>query len=201
MKDKKLTKKEKSLLNKATYAAVKKEKILGEIVKDEDETPENRAEKKVKFCELISKCASIEKAAKSVGVWETTIYGWLKADKEFHELYTHAREKQADRLVEQMIDISDNSENDLISDENGQRVNQEVIARSRLRVETRKWIASKMKPRVYGDASIEKESNNTQINFYTSASNQINESVQRLIGSSVKPGEQQEIKRGIEALI
>lgn len=153
MKEKKLTKKEKSLLNKATYAAIKKEKIPGEIVKDEDETPENRAEKKIKFCELISKCVSIEKAAKSVGVWESTIYGWLKADKEFHELYTHAREKQADRLVEQMIDISDDVANDLISDQNGQRVNQEVIARSRLRVETRKWIASKMRPKVYGDST------------------------------------------------
>jgi len=153
MKEKKLTKKQKSVLNKKTYAAIKKEKITGEIVKDEDETPESRAEKKIKFCELISKCVSIEKAAKSVGVWESTIYGWLKADNEFHELYTHAREKQADRLVEQMIDISDDTANDLISDQNGQRVNQEVIARSRLRVETRKWIASKMKPKVYGDST------------------------------------------------
>jgi hypothetical protein len=199
MKEKKLTRKEKSVLNKATYAAVKKEKFSVEIrVTEELKTKE---EKKRVFCELIACCVPIYKAVKEIGIVEATVYNWLDSDKDFLKNYTRAREQQAEKLVEQMIDISDNSENDLISDENGQRVNQEVIARSRLRVETRKWIASKMKPRVYGDASAEKESNNTQINFYTSASNQINESVQRLINSSVKQGEQQEIKKGIEALI
>jgi len=43
----------------------------------------------------------------------------------------------------------------------------------------------------------EQKVENTQINFYTNASNQINENVQRLIAASPK----KEIKKGIEGII
>lgn len=83
-----------------------------------------------------------------------TVYLWLKDDakKEFLNTYTRAREDQADTLADEIIGIADDGLNDTYVDENGnKRTEQDVIARSRLRVEARKWVASKLKPKKYGD--------------------------------------------------
>lgn len=81
-----------------------------------------------------------------------TIYTWLSTHKDFLELYTRAREDQADTLADEIIDIADDGRNDKTVDEEGRvRTDQDVIARSRLRVEARKWVASKLKPKKYGD--------------------------------------------------
>ncbi|MEN6536667.1 MAG: hypothetical protein ABFD89_23630 [Bryobacteraceae bacterium] len=79
---------------------------------------------------------------------------WLgdetKAD--FRQQYARAREAQADRLAEEILEIADDGTNDTYVDENGNtRTDQDVIARSRLRVDARKWLASKMAPKKYGD--------------------------------------------------
>lgn len=81
-----------------------------------------------------------------------TIYRWLSADKEFCNRYTRAREDQADTLADQIIEIADDCSRDTISDDDGERANTEWINRSRLRVDARKWIAAKLKPKKYGDA-------------------------------------------------
>lgn len=63
-----------------------------------------------------------------------------------------AREAQADLLAEQILQIADDGTNDTQTDDEGRvRVDQDVIARSRLRVDARKWLASKMAPKKYGD--------------------------------------------------
>ena len=59
---------------------------------------------------------------------------------------------QAHILAEEIISISDNSTHDTVYDQDGNaKCNNEWIARSRLRVDSRKWIASKMLPKLYGD--------------------------------------------------
>jgi len=57
---------------------------------------------------------------------------------------------------DEVVDISDNGANDWmeIEHENGRtelRYNGDHVARSRLRVDTRKWLLSKLKPGTYGD--------------------------------------------------
>ena len=47
--------------------------------------------------------------------------------------------------------------NTYIDEDGNVRVNPDVIARSRLRVDTRKWYASKLAPKIYGDKGKEKE--------------------------------------------
>ena len=55
-------------------------------------------------------------------------------------------------LADELVEISDDSTNDTIVTEDGKVVtNQEVVARSRLRVDTRKWMLAKMLPKVYGE--------------------------------------------------
>jgi hypothetical protein len=66
--------------------------------------------------------------------------------------YARAREIQADYLADQIIEISDETHSDKSFNEDGYEVtNHEVIARSRLRVDARKWKASKLYPKKYAD--------------------------------------------------
>lgn len=85
-----------------------------------------------------------------------TVLKWLREDKNgFLAQYTRAKEEQADLLVEDMLDIADDGTNDYMTIEKGDKTynveDKEVTNRSKLRVETRKWIASKLKPKKYGD--------------------------------------------------
>jgi hypothetical protein len=85
-----------------------------------------------------------------------TVLKWLREDTEgFLALYTRAKEEQADMIIEDMIDIADDGSNDFMTIVKGdleyESENKEVVNRSRLRVDTRKWIASKLKPKKYGD--------------------------------------------------
>lgn len=81
-----------------------------------------------------------------------TVFRWLAEKDDFRQQYTRAKEESADALVEDMLSIADDGLNDTYTDEDGnERVMQDVIQRSRLRVDTRKWIASKLKPKKYGD--------------------------------------------------
>jgi hypothetical protein len=96
----------------------------------------------------IANCEFIHKIAASVGVSETQFHAWL--DKR-PELYAHARERQADKLVADMVQIADDGRNDTFLNDRGERViDQDVVARSRLRIDARKWLAGKMSKR-YGE--------------------------------------------------
>lgn len=87
----------------------------------------------------------------------STIMAWLRTRPEFLQQYEKAKEAQADSLAEEMLDIADDGSNDWMErhgkdGENiGYQVNGEHVQRSRLRVDTRKWIASKLKAKKYGD--------------------------------------------------
>ena len=81
----------------------------------------------------------------------STILIWLRDKPEFLTQYTRAKEEQADFLVEEMLDISDDKTNDVISTETGESGNSVAVSRARLQVETRKWLSSKLKPKKYGE--------------------------------------------------
>lgn len=77
---------------------------------------------------------------------------WLADHEDFRTQYARAREAQADALAEEILDISDDRDNDYITNDDGKEVlNSEHVQRSRLRVDARKWYASKVAPKKYGD--------------------------------------------------
>jgi len=81
-----------------------------------------------------------------------TIYNWMDENEEFLKLYARARERQAEFLANQIVDISDDKSEDIIITDDGKKLfNGEFAARSRLRVDARKWLASKLAPKKYGD--------------------------------------------------
>jgi hypothetical protein len=82
----------------------------------------------------------------------TSVMRWLEVNEGFRESYTRARQDQADYLAEEIVQIADDGANDSYKDDEGRvKVDQDVIARSRLRVDARKWYASKLAPKKYGD--------------------------------------------------
>lgn len=82
----------------------------------------------------------------------STVFRWLAADKAFQEQYVRAMDARATLLAEEILEIADDGRNDTYTDEDGnEATNHDVIARSRLRVDSRKWLAARMSPKKYGD--------------------------------------------------
>jgi hypothetical protein len=69
-----------------------------------------------------------------------TFNRWLSLYPELYELFLQAKSDAADYLAEEII---------LIADEPVKGMDQ--VSRNKLRVDTRKWIASKLKPKKYGE--------------------------------------------------
>jgi hypothetical protein len=82
----------------------------------------------------------------------STVVDWLYYDKDFSVQYARAREKQLDIYSQELLEIADDDGLDLGFTEEGKSfINHENINRSRLRVDTRKWLLSKLAPKKYGD--------------------------------------------------
>lgn len=87
----------------------------------------------------------------------STVFKWLAANEAFAEQYGRAREAQADTLFDEILDIADDGSNDWMVQNTkdgealGWRENGEALRRSALRVDARKWMAGKLRPKKYGD--------------------------------------------------
>ena len=106
------------------------------------------------ICEHIAQGKSLRTLAEMEGMpHQATIMAWLDGSHpDFSEQYARAREAQADKLAEETLLIADESSQDTCVDADGNvKTNTEAIQRSKLRVDTRKWLASKMAPKKYGD--------------------------------------------------
>jgi hypothetical protein len=71
-----------------------------------------------------------------------TVFNWFRTQPDFLEQYTRAKEEAADALTDEMLDISDAESAGLDATS---------VSHARLKIETRKWLASKLKPKKYGD--------------------------------------------------
>lgn len=83
-----------------------------------------------------------------------TFYEWVDADEEKVKRYARAREARAELIFEEILDIADQTQFDTIKKEDGfEQPNHEWIARSRLKIDARKWMLGKMDSKKYGDKS------------------------------------------------
>jgi hypothetical protein len=105
------------------------------------------------ICDRIARGESVRHIAEDPDMpGQRTIYQWLQKNDEFAQQYARAREAQAEHMQDEILSIADDGRNDTYEDEDGgKRVDQDVIARSRLRVDTRKWLMSKLAPKKYGE--------------------------------------------------
>ena len=111
-----------------------------------------------RICERIAEGESLRGICEGADMPSTTaVKKWLIKDDggALVAQYARAREMQADTLFEDILDISDDARNDWMAREGegaaGYALNGEHIQRSKLRVDARKWMAGKLRPKVYGD--------------------------------------------------
>ena len=86
---------------------------------------------------------------------KSTVFRWLEADAAFATKYAHAREAQADSLVDDIVLIADTP---LLgvktkTNEKGEVETTEgdMIEHRKLQISSRQWLAEKLKPKKYGD--------------------------------------------------
>ena len=85
-----------------------------------------------------------------------TVFRWLIDDRkpEFREMYARAKEVQAELMADDIVRISDETEVTSVMTPEGEvdlKLDATAVARNRLRVDARKWVAAKLLPKKYGD--------------------------------------------------
>jgi len=110
-------------------------------------------EKGDEICELLIEGLSLRKIAAIEGMPKPiTILKWLRDYPEFAVQYARAREEQAEAFADEMIDIADDISRDITVDSEGKHVIDGFAAqRAKVMIDTRKWIAAKLKPKKYGE--------------------------------------------------
>lgn len=126
------------------------------------------------ICARLAEGESLVKICRDEGMPSTvTIYRWLRTIEQFCNNYTRAKEDQAETMADQILEIADNEVNEPLIDQNGNVARDSdgniVFVRTKvsvqhahLRVETRKWIASKLKPKKFGTQKEEIKINNSE---------------------------------------
>ena len=100
------------------------------------------------ICEQISIGKSLSTAIKAEGMPSYhCVMLMIKNNPEFRGMYEKAIENRADRLAEEILELADEQmpeglEGPLAS---------AWVQQKRMQVDARKWVASKLKPKVYGD--------------------------------------------------
>lgn len=90
-----------------------------------------------KICNHLSEGNSLRSISQIEGMPSVeAVRLWLRTNEDFLAQYMRAREEQADHYADEIIGISDTEEDP---------------QKARVRIDARKWVASKLKPKKYGD--------------------------------------------------
>lgn len=152
----KLTRAQKRELRKAEALTVQREE-LAKVRQEEDQAAERHRElvqrsrgrpsdytleQAQSICAWVAEGRSLKSWCRTHGREMVTVYKWLADNKDFAQLYARACDDRADSMADELMDIADESQFGTL----------EQIQAARLRIETRKWIAAKLKPRKWGEA-------------------------------------------------
>lgn len=124
------------------------------------------------ICQMIAQGQSVRSiCAKKDMISMQTFFRWLRENDKFREQYARACEERSYMHAEDIIEIADNATNDYMEklEGDGYIFNSENVQRSRLRIDTRKWLMSKLNPKVYGD-KLDMTTNGNDIGVTLSAS-------------------------------
>jgi len=102
----------------------------------------------LEMCRQISEGRSLSTALKSDGMPSYyTAMMMLRNNLDFRAMYEKAIESRADRLAEEILELADES---MPSGLEGAQASA-WVQQKRLQVDARKWVAAKLKPKVYGE--------------------------------------------------
>lgn len=104
---------------------------------------------------------SLRSICRDLGYHEATVRSWANSEAgkhdDFGKRYDRAQELRMDAIADEILEISDDGQNDWMEkidkdgNHDGWKVNGEHIQRSRLRVDTRKFLLAKLAAAKYGD--------------------------------------------------
>ena len=130
---------------------VKAEKMAGR--------PSSYTQEKADYiCQELAEGRSLRKICEDDGMPSAgTVCRWLTDFEQFQQQYARARESQADALFEEILDIADEAQTTTKLVGQGEDAEEIItydsvaVARNRLRVDARKWMAGKLRPKKYGE--------------------------------------------------
>lgn len=93
------------------------------------------------LCAWIAEGRSAKSWCRQNGRALVTVYRWLREHADFRARYAHAHEDRADSLADELVDLADGVAEGTL----------EQVAAARLRIDTRKWVAAKMRPGKWGE--------------------------------------------------
>lgn len=94
-----------------------------------------------RLCKMYDELPSYE----TINVWR-----WEKPG--FADKYTQAKSRQAEMMVESIEDVAVELLNNAYVDEHGaKKLDGGLVGQARIVVDSRKWMASKLAPKIYGD--------------------------------------------------
>lgn len=114
------------------------------------------------LCQHIVSGGHLAGFARENGFAYVTMLRWINSSADYVEMYARAREDRADVLADEIVAIADEDCTMIKADRHGSKdddgngntevvFDQTAVARNKLRVDARKWAASKLKPRTYGE--------------------------------------------------
>lgn len=116
-----------------------------------------------------------------------TVFTWLFRHEEFLGQYRAAREAQVHLYEDEMVEIADDGTNDWMERKNkdgeivGYSLNGEAVARSKLRVEQRRWVLERMQPKRFGSK--------VDVNHGVQPDNPLADLIKQVSGKTLKPGD------------
>jgi hypothetical protein len=108
------------------------------------------------ICAWVQKGGSLQSYCELTGRGSDAVYRWLRARADFRAAYALAHEDRADTLVDEMLKIADAAEKATEIAE---------VQAARLRIDTRKWIAEKLRPKKWGQQEEQNAGRQVQINI------------------------------------
>ena len=107
----------------------------------------------LEICDRIAEGESLVKICSDAKMpKKTAVYEWLLRHKEFAEIYARAREDQADTLADEIHAIADELPQQVVDEKgNATRYDSAYVQWQKNRVDARKWVAAKLKPKKYSD--------------------------------------------------
>jgi len=104
------------------------------------------------ICDRISRGESLKSICNSPGIPDqVVVYGWLGRQPEFAQMYARAREDQADTLADEIAALADEEPRMVVDDKGVARIDSAWVQWQKNRVEARKWVAAKLKPKKWGE--------------------------------------------------
>ena len=111
------------------------------------------------ICDLLIDGHSLNTVCAAIEVSKPTVCRWIRQNPKFRNQYAKAKRWQARFAAEEILEIADDTSNDVTGEL--KMPNMVAVNRAKLRIDARKWVAAKLLPKKYGDVPAQ---NNTSVN-------------------------------------